>query len=180
MRVNIFPAVGKEQARLRVYIFNISKPIVDMPLPQNTIARLIKELAAEIKAVEEEKQDKQIYTTISDQQVFKKFKELVAQEFDIEKPDIMGKRRDRNFVIPRQVLAYLAKEFCIGWSIPTIGKKMNKDHSTIIYSANKISEQLQTNYDLNERIAVIIDNFEKWKLDERHRQMDEHIFKAVA
>ena len=180
MRVNIFPSVGKEQARLRVYIFNIAKPIVDMPLPQNTIARLIKELAAEIKPVEEEKQDKQIYTTISDQQVFDKFKELVAQEFDIEKPDIMGKRRHRDFVVPRHVLTYLAEEFCIGWSIPTIGRKMDRDHTTILYSVNKIKEQLQIDHDLNERIAVIVDNFEKWKLDERHRQMNEHIFKAVA
>ncbi len=180
MRVNIFPSVGKEQARLRVYIFNIAKPIVDMPLPQNTIARLIKELAAEIKFVEDEKQDKQIYSTISDQQVFDKFKELVAQEFDVEKPDIMGKRKARDFVIPRQVLTYLAEEFCIGWSIPTIGRKMNRDHTTILYSVNKIKEQLQIDHDLNERIAVIVDNFEKWKLDERHRQMNEHIFKAVA
>lgn len=180
MRVNIFPSVGEEQARLRVYIFNIAKPIVDMPLPQNTIARLIKELAAEIKFVEEEKQDKQIYSTISDQQVFDKFKELVAQEFDVEKPDIMGKRKARDFVIPRQVLTYLAEEFCIGWSIPTIGRKMDRDHTTILYSVNKIKEQLQIDHDLNERIAVIVDNFEKWKLDERHRQMNEHIFKAVA
>lgn len=180
MRVNIFPAVGEEQARLRVYIFNMVKPIVDMPLEQSTITRLVKELVSEIKTVEEPKNTKQVYTTLSDQQVFNKFEELVAQEFDVEKPDIMAKRKHRNFVIPRQVLAYLAKEYCIGWSIPTIGRKMDRDHSTIIYSANKISEQIQIDEYLNERIAVIVDNFEKWKIDERHRQIDERIFKAVA
>ena len=67
----------------------------------------------------------------------------VSHYFSISKTDILGKKRVKEIVIPRQIAMYLARELT-NLSFPKIGEQFgNKNHTTIIHAYEKISESLK-------------------------------------
>lgn len=81
----------------------------------------------------------------------------VADYFQIPAVDLGGRCRQKSIVEPRQITMYLLREV-LGLSYPDIGQKLGKrDHTTAIYAYDKLSEQINRNQDLNQKIIAIKD-----------------------
>lgn len=66
----------------------------------------------------------------------------VCKFYKINKNDLLGKKRNREFVEPRHVCMYLISEMM---SLPliVIGQKMKKDHASVVHARKKISEEIK-------------------------------------
>ena len=69
----------------------------------------------------------------------------VCSFYNVSKSDLLGKKKNKELVEPRQICTYLITELM---SIPlvTIGQAMGgRDHTTVIHARNKITELIKTN-----------------------------------
>ena len=81
--------------------------------------------------------------------------EVVAEHFGVNPEDITSKKRNSEFVQPRQVVMYLCRTLT-ATSLQSIAKILGKkDHTTVIHGINKISEEIENNEDLRNKIEVI-------------------------
>lgn len=81
---------------------------------------------------------------------------IVAEHFGITTDDITSKRRNSEFVQPRQICMYLCRKLT-DESLQSIGKALGKkDHTTVIHGIEKITEDIKTNEELKNRIDVIM------------------------
>lgn len=81
----------------------------------------------------------------------------VADTFKISKADIIGKKKNKEFVLPRQVCMYLICEM-MNLPLLKIGESLGgRDHSTVIYARDKIAEQLK----IDSRLAVTVSDIKK-------------------
>ena len=81
---------------------------------------------------------------------------VVAEHFGITADDITSKRRNSEFVQPRQICMYLCRKLTAE-SLQSIGKALGKkDHTTVIHGIDKITEEIQTNDELKNRIDIIM------------------------
>ncbi len=81
--------------------------------------------------------------------------QVVAEHYGVKAEDITSKKRNAEFVLPRQVVMYLCRELT-EVSLTDIAKILDKkDHTTIMHGVNKIEEQLKTNPDLVSQIDII-------------------------
>ncbi len=70
--------------------------------------------------------------------------EAVANYYSITMEDIVGARRNREVVVPRQVAMYLTREM-LGTSLPKIGEAFGgRDHSTVLNGCQKVQETMRT------------------------------------
>ena len=75
--------------------------------------------------------------------------------FKITKEDLLGSRRNKEIVVPRQIVMYLLR-IELAMSFPEIGKEMGgKDHTTIMHGSGKIEAEINQNPRLKEDIALI-------------------------
>lgn len=80
---------------------------------------------------------------------------IVAEHFGVNPEDITSKKRNSEFVEPRQVVMYLCRAMT-ETSYQNIGKILGKkDHTTIIHGVNKITEEISTNEELKNKIEII-------------------------
>jgi chromosomal replication initiator protein len=81
--------------------------------------------------------------------------DVVAEHFNVNPEDITSKKRNSEFVVPRQVVMYLCRELT-DTSLAKIASILDKkDHTTIIHGINKITEDMKTNDDLRNKIDII-------------------------
>ncbi|HJA30480.1 MAG TPA: chromosomal replication initiator protein DnaA [Candidatus Eisenbergiella pullicola] len=81
--------------------------------------------------------------------------EVVAEQFGVSPEDITSKKRNSEFVQPRQVVMYLCRKLT-DTSYVNIGKLLGKkDHTTIIHGVNKIEDELDSNPELSYKIETI-------------------------
>ncbi len=80
----------------------------------------------------------------------------VAEHYGVSPDDITSKRRNSEFVLPRQVVMYLCRQLT-DVSYINVGKILGKkDHTTIIHGVNKIAEDLKHNEELKNNIDTIL------------------------
>jgi len=85
--------------------------------------------------------------------------ELIIREvhkyYQIPIEDLLGKKRTKEIVTPRQVTMYLLRHEA-NISFPEIGREMGgKDHSTIMHGCSKIEADISTNQVLKDDLSVI-------------------------
>lgn len=81
--------------------------------------------------------------------------EVVCEHFGVDKDDITSKKRNSEFVLPRQIVMYLCRDLT-ETSLINIGKALGKkDHTTVLHGIKKITEELKTNGELNHKIDII-------------------------
>lgn len=81
--------------------------------------------------------------------------DIVSEHFGVNPEDITSKKRNSEFVLPRQVVMYLCRELT-DTSLTNIGRLLGKkDHTTVIHGINKITEEINTNENLKNNIEVI-------------------------
>jgi chromosomal replication initiator protein len=79
----------------------------------------------------------------------------VSAKFNIRIADLKSQKKNKNFVIPRQIAMYLSRKMTTQ-SFPDIGAKIGgKDHSTVIYATNKIKNLLEKDSKLETVIREI-------------------------
>jgi len=62
--------------------------------------------------------------------------------FEITHDELIGHKRTRRLVTPRQVAMYLSRELTDG-SLPSIGKMFGgRDHTTVMYAVQKVAQQM--------------------------------------
>lgn len=89
---------------------------------------------------------------ITDGQILK----AVAEFFNIQSEDLSGRCRKKEVVEPRQIAMYLLRDI-LNMSYPFIGEKLGRDHTTAIHSYEKVSQEINTNSNLNQKVILIKD-----------------------
>lgn len=80
---------------------------------------------------------------------------IVCDYYSVERDDILGPRRHKEYVRPRQILMYLLKQE-LSLSYPNIGHYLGgRDHTTIMHGFEKIEKELKKNSDLLGEIQEI-------------------------
>ncbi len=88
---------------------------------------------------------------------------VVADHYAISISDIKSKKRDRKFVIPRQIALYIARQLT-EYSFPELGNEFGgRDHTTAMHSYEKVEEQLKTDSSLNSTIQLLIREVKDYK-----------------
>ncbi|HTB48520.1 MAG TPA: chromosomal replication initiator protein DnaA [Verrucomicrobiae bacterium] len=81
--------------------------------------------------------------------------ERTARHFQIPLDDILGPKRDKDIVVPRQVAMYILRTE-LHLSFPKIARELGrKDHTTAIHSVDKIEREAQLDGTLRMAIADI-------------------------
>ena len=81
--------------------------------------------------------------------------DTVCSYFDISRQDIVGKRKSKDVAEPRMIAVYLINEI-IEIPLISIGKIFGgRDHTTIMHSRDKISDQLKTSHKMQGFISEI-------------------------
>lgn len=81
--------------------------------------------------------------------------EVVAEHYGISPDDIRSKKRNSEFVLPRQICMYLCRTMT-DTSLIAIAKMLSKkDHTTVMHGINKIAGEITTNSDLAAKIDII-------------------------
>ena len=81
--------------------------------------------------------------------------EKVCQYFDITKQDIIGKKKSKEVVEPRMIAIYLISEI-LEIPLVSIGKMFGgRDHTTIMHSRDKISDELKTSHKIQSFVSEI-------------------------
>ena len=81
--------------------------------------------------------------------------ERTARHFQIPMEDIVGPKRDKDIVVPRQVAMYMLRNE-LHLSFPKIAKELGrKDHTTAIHSVEKIEKESRIDPSLRHAISEI-------------------------
>ncbi len=81
--------------------------------------------------------------------------ERTARHFQISLDDILGPKRDKDIVIPRQVAMYILRSE-LHLSFPKIARELGrKDHTTAIHSVEKIEKEVNFDADIRTAVAEI-------------------------
>ena len=79
----------------------------------------------------------------------------VADFYNITQGDILGKKRVKQIVMPRQIAMYLSRELTDS-SLPKIGNEFGgKDHTTVLHAIDKIEAELKKDTDLQNDITKL-------------------------
>ena len=84
---------------------------------------------------------------------------IVARHYGVRPEDVVGPRRLRMFVTPRQVAAYVSREL-LKRSSPQIGRKLNRDHSTILHAIERIEREAVSDPGLRAKLDDIMGEIE--------------------
>lgn len=82
-----------------------------------------------------------------------------CEYFRVKKEDLIGKKKNKEIVVPRQICIYLICDI-LGQSVPlvSIGEYFGgRDHTTIMHARDKISEEIKTNEVVAGRVKDIKD-----------------------
>jgi len=78
----------------------------------------------------------------------------VSEFYGLKKDEILGKKRDKALVHPRQITMYLLRHE-LNFSFPKIGKELQRDHTTIIHGCEKIERAIIQDSSLKQEISLI-------------------------
>ncbi|MEO1133861.1 MAG: chromosomal replication initiator protein DnaA [Cyanobacteria bacterium J06639_1] len=83
--------------------------------------------------------------------------DVVCQEFSLNQEDLLSSSRKRNISQARQLAMYLMR-IHTGLSLPKIGEAFGgKDHTTVLYSCDKVSQQLEKDPQLVRQVQQLGD-----------------------
>ncbi len=85
---------------------------------------------------------------------YKKIIKVLSEHYEIKEEDIFKKARNKHLVKIRQFLIYFLREIT-QFSYTSIGELLKKDHTTIIYSYEKIVKEMKKNPLLNQEIEIL-------------------------
>lgn len=78
----------------------------------------------------------------------------VAEHFNISVKEMQSSRRARTVARPRQIAMYLAKQLT-SRSLPEIGRKFDRDHTTVMHAVRKVEELILEDKSLAEDVDAL-------------------------
>lgn len=78
----------------------------------------------------------------------------VAEHFNISVKEMQSSRRARTVARPRQIAMYLAKQLT-SRSLPEIGRKFDRDHTTVMHAVRKVEELILEDVSLAENVETL-------------------------
>lgn len=81
--------------------------------------------------------------------------DVVAEFYNVSAEDVIGANRAQKIALARQVAIYLSREITKE-SFPFIGDAFNKKHTTIMYSYEKVKEDIPLNLTLSKDISTLV------------------------
>lgn len=78
----------------------------------------------------------------------------VARYYNVRRADILSARRTANIVRPRQIAMYLCKTLTLR-SLPEIGRRFFRDHTTVLHAVRKIEGLIQTDENIAREVAAL-------------------------
>lgn len=88
--------------------------------------------------------------------------EIICEFYNVERVDVIGPRRNKEYVRPRQILMYLLKSE-LGLSYPIIGRYLGgRDHTTIMHGFEKIEKEMKKNIELFSEIKELKEQLYKF------------------
>ncbi len=83
--------------------------------------------------------------------------DIVSKFFDISKEQLVGKKKTKDIVEPRQIAIYVINEL-LGLPLMAIGRLFGgRDHTTIMHARDKITDRIKTEKTLATQVSDIID-----------------------
>ena len=84
--------------------------------------------------------------------------QMVADAFNVTVDQLLARDRSRRVALPRQIAMYLLREES-QISLPQIGEAVGgRDHTTVMYGCDKITDLLETDDQLRRRVADLREN----------------------
>lgn len=80
--------------------------------------------------------------------------DAVCSFFKVSRSDMVGPKRARGIVYPRQLAIYLCRQL-LDLPFNDIGKKFNRDHSTAMHSVTTVEEMMKKNREVQEEIEAL-------------------------
>jgi chromosomal replication initiator protein len=81
--------------------------------------------------------------------------EAVARHYSISLDELVGEKRTKRVVMPRQVAMYLCRELTDS-SLPAIGRAFGgRDHTTVLYAVQKVTKQMAEGGDLYQAVQTL-------------------------
>lgn len=81
--------------------------------------------------------------------------ERTARHFQVPLEDMLGPKRDKDIVVPRQIAMYMLRSE-LHLSFPKIARELGrKDHTTAIHSVDKIEKEVSFDTDIKAAVAEI-------------------------
>lgn len=74
--------------------------------------------------------------------------------YKVSHADLVGKKRTRNIIYARQIAIYLSRQM-LDLPFNDIGKKFNRDHSTVMYSVTNVEEKMKESRELREELEAL-------------------------
>jgi chromosomal replication initiator protein len=88
---------------------------------------------------------------------------VIADHYGISSSDLRGKKKTKSIVMPRHIALYIAGELTQA-STPDLGREFGgRDHSTVMYSQDKIATALKTDSKLDAEIQLLIRQIKDYK-----------------
>jgi len=78
----------------------------------------------------------------------------VCTFFKVSRSDMIGPKRARSIVYPRQIAIYLCRQL-LDLPFNDIGKKFNRDHSTAMHSVTTVEEMMKKSREVQEEIEAL-------------------------
>lgn len=120
---------------------SLTRRDIDLDLAKATLRHLVKDTEREVT----------IDTII----------ESVTEHFKVRIPDLKGKSRLREIVLPRQIAMYMAKELT-NLSLKSIGYHFGgRDHSTVIHAIQTVNDLMDTDKEVNSAVNKLMKMFRK-------------------
>ena len=79
---------------------------------------------------------------------------LVADHFELRVGDIVGPKRPKNIVWPRQIAMYITRQMT-DLSFPVIGEAFSRNHATIVHACQTIEKQQTEDLKLRQTISLL-------------------------
>lgn len=80
--------------------------------------------------------------------------QVVAETYDVQINDLLGRQRVRRLVLPRHVAMFLVRKHT-GHSFPEIGRRFRRDHTTVQHACRKIESRLMSDVELRQQVHII-------------------------
>lgn len=83
----------------------------------------------------------------------------VGEYFNLRLPELKSKRHSKIVAQPRQIGMYLCRQLTSA-SLPEIGQKFGKHHTTVLHSIKKVEGLRNSNKDFNNLINMFLESFQ--------------------
>ena len=119
-----------------------------------SLASLIGKRYATVEEAEEALKD--VEDNNKEQITIDKIIETICGYYNVKKSDLIGKKRNKEIVDPRQICVYIITEL-LDVPLESIGKALGgRDHTTIIHARDKVATNIKTNKGLKTTVSDII------------------------